>query len=181
MDAYLDALLAPELPLPWWLALVLWIALYASAHVVAARAHARLRAQSRLVLERPEVYERMQRPAGIALAFVLLTAILLAGYPMGEPYTTLISGGLLGTMAMMLGLGLRSLAFAASLVGAGVDGELRVSPAFALVNAGHGALAGAAALLVAGIALAQLALVGAALFLGGVGLGYVDRARKLSA
>jgi len=181
MDAYLDALLAPELPLPWWLALALWIVLYAGAHLVAARAHARLRAQSRLILERPEVFERMQRPVGIALAFVLLTAILLAGYPMGEPYTTLITGGLLGMMTMMLGLGLRSLAFADSLVGEGVDGELRLSPAFMFVNAGHGALAGAAALFAAGIALAQLALVGAAVFLGGVGLGYIDRARKLPA
>ncbi|MFI4925231.1 MAG: hypothetical protein ACHQJ7_08820, partial [Vicinamibacteria bacterium] len=155
MDAYLNALVAPELPLPWWLALTLWVVLYALTHIATARSRAALRMQSHVVIDRPDVLEREQRPASMALAFVLLTAFLLAGYPMGEPYTSLVVGGLLGTIAMLFGIALHSLQFAASLAkGGDVQGTITLSPAFVLTNVGHDMLGCAAACLALGIALA---------------------------
>jgi hypothetical protein len=179
MDAWLNALLDAELPLPWWLALALWVALYALAFAVAARSRAALRAQPHVVIERPDVLEREQRPGPMALAFVLLTAILLVGYPMGEPYTSLVVGGLLGALAMLLGIGLHGLKFATSLAKPGVEGTIALSPAFVLTSVGHDMLGSAAACLAAGIAFASMPLLGAALLLGGLGLSHVDRARKL--
>jgi hypothetical protein len=55
---------------------------------------------------------------------------MLAGYPMGEPYTSLIVGGLLGAVAMMLGIALHGLKFATILAKPGVEGAIRLSPAF---------------------------------------------------
>ena len=182
MDAWLKALLAPELPLPWWLALALWVVLFALTHVVTARSRAVLRLQSRVVIDRPEVLYREQRPGPMALAFALLTAFLLAGYPMGEPFTSLVVGGLLGTIAMLLGIAVHSLQFAASLAKAGdVQGSITLSPAFVLTNVGHDMLGCAAACLALGIALAYVPLFGAALILGGIGMSHVDRARKMPA
>jgi len=182
MDAWLNALLAPELPLPWWFALALWIALFALTHVATARSRAVLRMQSRVVIDRPDVLDREQRPGTLALAFALLTALLLIGYPLGEPYTSLLSGGLLGTIAMLLGIALHGLQFAASLAKTGgVQGTITLSPAFVLTNAGHDMLGCAAACLALGIALAYVPLLGAALILGGIGMSQVDRARKLPA
>jgi hypothetical protein len=182
MNAWLNALLAPELPLPWWLALTLWVVLFALTHVAGARSRALLRTQSRVVIDRPDVLAREQRTGPLALAFALLTAFLLVGYPLGEPYTSLVVGGLLGTMAMLLGIALHGLQFAASLAKAGdVQGTITLSPGFVLTNAGYDMLGCAAACLALGIALAHVPLLGAALFLGAMGMSHVDRARKLPA
>jgi hypothetical protein len=125
------------------------------------------------------VLAREQRPGPIALAFLLLTAIMLAGYPMGEPYTSLIVGGLLGAVAMMLGIALHGLEFATILAKPGVEGAITLSPAFVLTSVGHDLLGSAAACLASGIAFASMPLLGAALVLGGLGLSHFDRAHKL--
>jgi hypothetical protein len=180
MDAWLHALLDAELPLPWWLALALWVALYALTFAVGARSRAALRAQSHLVLAHADVLAHEQRRGPQALAFVLLTALLLVAYPMGEPYTSLIAGGLLGAFAMLLGIALHGLKFATSLARPGVEGTMTLSPAFVLANVGHDMLGSAAACLASGFAFASMPLLGAALLLGAMGLSHVDRARKVA-
>ena len=179
MDTWLHALLDAELPLPWWHALALWVALYALTFAISARSRAALRAQTHLVLERADVLAREQRRGPQALAFVLLTALLLVAYPMGEPYTSLMAGGLIGAFAMLLGIALHSLKFATSLAQPGVEGAMTLSPAFVLANIGHDILGTAAACLASGIAFASTPLLGAALLLATIGLSHVERARKL--
>jgi hypothetical protein len=63
MDTWVHALLDAELPLSWWLALLLWIALWALTFAIAARSRAALRRQPHVVVERPDVLAREQRPA----------------------------------------------------------------------------------------------------------------------
>jgi hypothetical protein len=182
MDAWLNALLAPELPLPWWLALALWIVLFALTHV-AHRPVARGAAHAIPRRHRPSRRARSRAAAGADGARLRAAhGSPPRGYPMGEPYTSLVVGGLLGTIAMLLGIALHGLQFAASLAKAGdVQGTITLSPAFVLTNAGHDMLGCAAACLALGIALAYVPLLGAALILGGIGMSHVDRARKLPA
>jgi hypothetical protein len=179
MHAYVSTLIDSELPLEPWLVGVVWLLLLSGTHIVGRKSRLLLRAQEHVVVEENAQLHRSTAPRFIFVRLIVAVVLFSLCYYLGEPVFTFIVGGFVAALAMAFGLNLHSLAFAQRLHNQGdVTGKVTLSAAFVFGDMGRKALGCAAALLVTGLVLAQLALLGGALILASTGVGYVRRSRQ---
>jgi len=180
VETYLATLAGSTLPLPAWAIGVAWVALFAATNHVTLRSQRLLASQTHVLLEDPDRLAHMQRPSVVLTQLGVFTGLLVLTYWLGETLFAFVGGGLVVALATTLGMNLHSLAFAKRLArGKGATGALTLSTAFVFDDIGHRALGGALMLLVAGVVLANGALLGGAVFLGSTGYDFLRRARNL--
>jgi hypothetical protein len=182
VDIYVTLLLVNELPFAPWVAALVWLALFLANHYVVRAAHAANEAQRLIIVEDWNAVRQGSRPKHIALQVVLAVVIFLLGLLLRGPVYVFLVGGLIVALSYVLALNLQGLlsARAIALPGA-VTGSLTYSTAAALRQMSHRLVGGAVASLIAGLALAHLALLGGAFILSAFANGYRKRARKASA
>lgn len=179
MQAYVASLIGSELPLEPWLVGLIWLLLLGGTHIVGRKSRLLLRAQGHVVVEESAQLARSIEPRFVLVQLTFAVVVFSLCYYLGEPAFTLIAGGFVVALAMAFGLNLHSLAFARRLHNEGsATGKVTLSAAFVLGDMGRKALGVSVALLITGLVLAQLSLLGGALFLALAGVGYVRRSRQ---
>lgn len=182
MSSYLEALINTPLPIDPWLVGILWLALILGVHRLAVRSRSVRATQQRVIIERDAAVDTTGLPRFILVRMVVAALLFALCYWVGEPLFSFVAGGFVAALAMAFGLNLHALAFARRLHEEGaVEGSVTLLPRFVVADVGSRALGAAVVFLIAGLAFAQLPLLGGALVLAWTGYRHVRRARQLRA
>jgi hypothetical protein len=182
VHGYLGALLDSEFGLAPWVLGVACLTLAAATYSLTSYSRRALAAQTHIIIENDAAVSRVFQPRYVVAQLAFAAVTLSASYYIGEPAFTFIGGGYVVALAMTFGLNLHSLLFARRLQCSGsATGSVTLSSNLAVSDFGYRSLGGASVLFVTGLLLAQLALLGGALFLASAGVGYVRKSRKLRA
>jgi hypothetical protein len=175
----MQTLLASRLPLPAWLVIAVWPALFIANHLV-VRASRELGArQTWYVVENRDAIERASRPAWM-LAQVLRAACVFAlSVYMGGALFTFFAGGLDVSLLFVFGMNVQALLSMRAMSSDTVDATMTLSAQFTLRQFAA-RLAGAALMCwLLGLLLAHLAPLGGAALCAATASGYARRAAVL--
>jgi hypothetical protein len=179
VEQYFTALLASDLPFAHWIAVLAWAALFFANHRIVRITRAANDAQHFIAVEDWSALRRGLEPKYM-LARILFAAIVFAvALFLDGPAFAVLAGGLIVAMAYALALNVQGLWSARALAHAdAATGVLTFSTASAFRHMAQRVAGGALACFIMGVVLAQLALIGGALFLALTARSYLRRARK---
>jgi hypothetical protein len=178
LEYYFASLLDSELPLPPWAVALLLLGLLMANYRLALSLRRANDAQHFLAVEDWTPFRRVSRVKYLFVQIVVVGIVFLLGLDQGGASYVFLAGGVLVFLAFHFGLNLQGLLSARGLADpAAATGALTYSTAAAFRHLAHRVLGAAVASLVAGLALAHLALLGGALFLAAAALGSWRRAK----
>lgn len=181
METYIGLLLGSQLPFEPWLAALIWAVLFLANHWLARSLRAANDAQPFVAVEDWSVVRRGLEPKHVMLQILFACLVFLFGLSLGRSAFVFFVGGLLITIVNVLALNVQGLLTARAMADRSTaTGALTFSVPLAFRHMAHRLTGGAIACLVAGLALAHLALLGGALLLGSAAAGCQRRARSTS-
>ncbi|MEO7326707.1 MAG: hypothetical protein ABIW82_17945 [Dokdonella sp.] len=182
MDSYLATIINSHLPFDAWIAAALWCALFLASHLVARRARAASKVLAIVVVEGRDALSRGFQLRYVMAQIALAGSLLLTSLLLGEPAFVFFVGGLIVAVAFTLGMNVQSLLAVAAMARANAaSGQLKLSTAFSFRQLAQRLLGSAIICALLALALAHLALLGGAFFLGSTAAGYARRARQVAA
>jgi hypothetical protein len=174
MNGYLEDLYASSLPFPHWVALLLWLVSLAVVHFWYRKARMASSDQGALGIDGVPTPQNFRLVAG-QLAFG--AAVFAASYWLDDPYFTFFFGGLLISTLVSVAGNIRSYLFLSAIRAQGAaEGRLVLSPSVAIRDQAYHLATWAFTMGCAGAIIGNVALFGAALFLGSTAAGYARRA-----
>ena len=180
VSGYFADLLGSTIPLPRWMVFAIWLLLLAIGHALFRLARARSATQSYIVVGESAVQRRTGSARGVVLQVLFGTVLIGAVSFLGDIEFAIIAGGWVVTTAASIGLNLRSALFLRAITEpSAASGTINLSARLALRDSSFQLFGVAALVLALGVLLAQLALLGGALFTAATGLGYLRRANAL--
>ena len=179
MEEYVSSLLESELPFEPWVAGLAWVALFLANHGVARCARAANDAQKFIAVEDWSALRRGFQTRYIVTQVLFSGIVFMLASLLGRSAFAFFAGGLIVRMAWALALNVQGLLSARDLARPNAaSGTLTFTTQSAFRHMAHRIAGGAIACLLAGLALAQLALFGGAFFLALTAGGYLRRARN---
>jgi hypothetical protein len=176
------SLLESKLPLPPWTVALVMVALLLANYRVALSLRRANDAQHFVAVEDWAPFRRVSQPRYLLVQIAFVGIVFLLGLNQGGAAYVFLAGGVLVFLASHFGLNLQGLLSARGLARPNAaTGALTYSTAAAFHHTAHRILGAAVACLVAGLALAHLALLGGALFLALAAIGSWRRARNARA
>ena len=164
VSGYFADLLGSTIPLPRWMVFAIWLLLLAIGHALFRLARARSATQSYIVVGESAVQRRTGSARGVVLQVLFGTVLI----------------GAVSFLGASIGLNLRSALFLRAITEpSAASGTINLSARLALRDSSFQLFGVAALVLALGVLLAQLALLGGALFTAATGLGYLRRANAL--
>ncbi len=172
MEAYLNQLESSTLPLPRWVIVIIWLTIFASAHVLLRKNRSLSHAQDFVVTGGPVVAVR-EPSFGLTFVQLLVTAAVFACASFfSGPIFAFFAGGWVVTTAVSIPLNLRSILFLRALSQPGAaKGSVTLSNQLAVKDQSFQLFGAAAFCLLLGILMAHLALFGGAFFISATAFG----------
>ncbi|MEO5560370.1 MAG: hypothetical protein ABIO49_10810 [Dokdonella sp.] len=181
MGSYLSTIVNSHLPFDAWVAAAFWCVLFLASQLVARRARAASEVLAIVVVEGRKTLSRGFQLKYVIAQIVLAGSLLLGSLLLGEPAFVFFVGGLIVAVAFTLGLNVQSLLSVAAMARANAaTGQLKLSTAFSFRQMAQRLLGSAIICALLALALAHLALMGGAFFLGSTAAGYARRARQIT-
>ena len=176
---YIEMLLTSRMPLPVWLVIAAWPALFIANHVVVRSARELSARQTWYVIENREATMRASRPQWM-LAQVLYAACVFAlSVYVGDAVFVFFAGGLDVSLICVLSMNVHSLLSTRAMSADTVDGTMTLSAAFALRQFAARLVGAALLCSLLGLLLAHLAPLGGAVLCAATASGYARRAVAL--
>ena len=177
MEAYISKLESSSIPLPHWGVVIIWLIIFASAHVLLQKGRRLSHAQDFIVIGGPHGLIKEQSVRLTLIQVLLSAAIFAYAAFLGGLVFTFFAGGWVVTTAVSIPLNLRSILFLRALSQPGAaKGSLTQSNHLAVKDHAFQLFGAAAFCLLLGILLAHLALFGGAFFLSATAFGYLRKA-----
>lgn len=181
MGNYFSTIIHSHLPFDAWIAVAFWCVLFFSSQIIARRARAGSEVLAIVVVEGRKTLSRGFQLKYVIAQIVLAGSLLLASLLLGEPAFVFCVGGLIVSVAFTLGLNVQSLLSVSAMARTNAaTGQLKLSTAFSFRQMAQRLLGSAIICALLALALAHLALLGGAFFLGSTAAGYSRRARQVS-
>ena len=178
MGTYVNELLESDLPFEPWVAALVWVALFVASRWIAQALRVANHAQHAVTVEDWSALRRSLEPKYLVAQILVAGIVFLLASQLGRPAFAFLAGGMIIASAFGLGLTAQGLLTALALASPGaVNGAVSFSTASAFRHMAHRAAGAALACLLAGLALAHLALLGGALFLASAASGSLRKAR----
>ena len=179
MEKYVNLLLGSELPFAPWVSALAWVALFFANHWTARSTRAANDAQNFINVEDWSALRRGFERKYVVAQVLFAGIVFLFAYWVGGPAFVFLAGGLIVAMAYGLVLNIQGLLSARAMANPNAaSGALIFSTASAFRHMAHRVIGGALGCFLMGLALAQLALLGGAVFLAMTARGYFRRARN---
>jgi hypothetical protein len=179
LEAYIATLLDSELPFDAWAATLTWVALFVANHWVARIARAANDAQKLVVVEDWSAVRRGFEPKYMLVQILVASSVFMFGFFLGRLAFTFLAGGLIVARMCALSLNVQSVFLARSMADPGAGkGAVILSTPLALRQVSQRLGGSALSCLLAGLALAHLALLGGALLLASHAAAYSRRAQR---
>ncbi|HXT42000.1 MAG TPA: hypothetical protein VN887_18470 [Candidatus Angelobacter sp.] len=177
MQTYFSELDASTIPLAPWVIAIIWLIIFASAHVLSRKSSALSRAQGFFISGGSPVPIRTQSLRLILVQVLLSAAIFAYASFFGGPFFAFFAGGWVVATAISIPLNLRSILFLKALSKPGAaKGSVTLSNRLAVKDCAFKLFGAAAFCLLLGILMAHLAFFGAAFFLSATAFGYLRKA-----
>jgi hypothetical protein len=159
-----------------------WLTLFLANHWVARATRAANDAQHSLTVADWAPLRRGFQPRYVAAQVLIAGVVFFLAAQLGEPGYVFLAGGFIVAIVYAFALNLQGLLSARALARPNAaTGVLTFSTASAFRHMAHRLVGGACASLIAGVAVAHLALLGGAFFLASMAIGYRRRAENVDA
>jgi hypothetical protein len=178
LETYVNALFESELPFEPWVTALIWVSLFAVNRWVARSTRAANDAQHAVTVEDWSALRRGFEPKYVVAQILVAGIVFLVALLLGGSAFVFFAGGLIVALAFGLGLNLQGLLSARAMGRPNaVIGSVTFTTASAFRHMAHRAGGAALACLLTGLVLANLALLGGALFLASTASGHLRKAR----
>ena len=182
LETYINSLLESQLPFGPWSAAVIWAVLFLANHWIARFVRAANDSQSFIAVEDWTAVRRGLQPKHVLLQILFACLVFLFGLSLGGSAFVFFVGGLIITIVNVFALNVQGLLTARAMANrSAATGALTFSVPLAFRQMAHRLTGGAVACVVAGLALAHLALLGGAFLLASAAIGCQRRARNIPA
>jgi len=182
LETYITSLLGSQLPFGPWPAAVIWVVLFLANRWIARSLRAANDSQPFIAVEDWNAVRRGAEPKHVLIQILFACLVFLFGLSLGGSAFVFFVGGLIITIVNVFALNVQGLLTARAMADrSAATGALTFSVPLAFRQMAHRLTGGAVACVVAGLALAHLALLGGAFLLASAAIGCQRRARNVPA
>ena len=178
METHINELESSTIPLPLWGGVIIWLIIFASAHVLFRKGRGLSDAQDFIIAGGPPGLVKDQSVKLTIVQVLFSAAIFAYGSFLGGHVFAFFAGGWVVTTAVSIPLNLRSILFLRALVEPGAaEGSVTLSNHLAAKDHAFQLFGATAFCLLLGILVAHLALFGGAFFLSATAFGYLRKSK----